>query len=194
MTPQEWLRKNPHKTLNDYYNEVSQSLTPIKNEPIRHVIRERIVYIKKENNSLRNLAAFICIITFFLPWISTSFSSLLEVKKTGFYIVSNYKEMGLGKYPLYTLWLIPIGGILTIISSIGRFWLLRTVSVLGIISGLVTYHTIIYILRESVSQRINNTLSFVDTSHIQLHLVNSFEWGMLLLIGACFVLFVDLFR
>jgi len=139
MTPEEYFKKNPGKSIADYYvfkgknpdNKSDENSGSGKNQFKAEANYDRNYNIEKNNKTAfssdfiqkQTFISTIGIVCFFLPWLSVNFRG----------VEGSFSAYDMAKEELNILWLIPIGFLMNIsliILNKPEFFFLRAVSFL----------------------------------------------------------------
>jgi hypothetical protein len=211
-TLKEFLRNNPGKGLNDYYKEYgdikdSRPLTiqPVPPPPPQKKPKSEVVHVVDRSDefpppppppkrpgldAITIVAAMMVIVAFFLPWINVS--EFKAFKDLAVYIPGYelFDSMGLlyesPPPPLfYTIYLIPAGGLITLLGELVRSWVIRIMGQVLVVSFSIYWafeiHQIFLYAQEALKME-------------DLQLLKFLHYGFYLSCFGAVLLFIDLLR
>lgn len=202
---QEYLKNNPGKGLNDYFEAYGQpeettiSTPPPVEENIQPqqdntYVEQPRSYIdptnaKKAKIDILNIIASLAIIAgFFLPWLNIEgFQNAEEFTLVSgmdiYSIFNNYKFEAFSDQSYYTIYLIPVGAITALIGELLRNWAVRIIGqMLAISFGFYWMYKFYYLFEKA------------EIRPEEMVLMDFIQYGFLIVLAGVIMYLVDIIR
>ncbi len=199
---QDFLRDNPGKGLNDYFEMYGQpeETAPVAQQPIQQDIQQESYvdtprsYIKgnqKDQSSidvLNIIASLAMMAAFFLPWVNVEGFKQAEELSTvsGLDMYSLFTHFDLESFSdlsYYTVYIIPLGALIALIGELMRNWAVRIIGQILAISFGVYWGIKLYFLYTA------------EGIHPEdLAVMDFLQYGYMIAIVGIILLLVDIFR